>query len=281
LNFFFRDTSIALVLPFVVSHWIVMFFSVPKREHGIYEKLVSSTGTQGTSVLPCFIPALMFKVWARLTSLPQWPLNPLGMIHYKTVITQWREIKVEEPLRVEVTINGSRATERGLEIDAIIKAFDGKGERVLDCVWTVLSRGGRAGAKKTGSSAPAPAAETPVEDANTTLVEARAGLGVRFSTATGDISPQHMYGLTAMIAGFKKPIAHGMWTLERAISDIREKGAMPKYPFTIDSSFKLPIFLPGKVNVAWTQKAAGKVDFRVAAVDGKPHMLGSVAPAAK
>lgn len=218
----------------------------------------------------------MFKVWARLTSLPQWPLSPLGLIHYKTVITQWKEIKVGEDLRVEVLFNGSRNGEKGIEIDANIKAFDAKGERVLEAVWTVLSRGGRPAAKKTASAPEAPAV---IEDTNTTTVDARSGLGVRFSTATGDISPQHMYGLTAMIIGFKKPIAHGMWTLERVISDIREKGALPKLPFTIESYFKLPIFLPGKVKLGWTNVSNGKIEFRVTSLDGKPHLTGHLQPA--
>lgn len=257
-----------------------LFCSVQKREYSIYERLVTSKGTpESDTVMPCFIPALMFKVWARLTSLPEWPLSPLGLIHYKTVITQWKEIKVGEPLRVEVRFDGSRNGEKGIEIDADIKAFDGTGERVLECVWTVLSRGGRAsGAKKTAAAPPAESSAA--EDANVTPVECRSGLGVSFSTATGDISPQHMYPITASLIGFKKPIAHGMWTLERAISDIREKGALPKLPITLESYFKLPIFLPGKVNVCWT-KAGDKIEYRVASADGKPHLTGHLQPARK
>ncbi len=49
-----------------------------------------------------------------------------------------------------------------------------------------------------------------------------ADTGLRYAGASGDYSPHHLYPWTARLLGYSKPMAHGMWTLSRAVATIQE-----------------------------------------------------------
>ncbi len=49
-----------------------------------------------------------------------------------------------------------------------------------------------------------------------------ADTGVRYSSASGDYQPHHLYPWTARLVGYNQPMAHGMWTLSRAVATIQE-----------------------------------------------------------
>lgn len=45
--------------------------------------------------------------------------------------------------------------------------------------------------------------------------------GVQYAKLTGDWNPHHLYKWTAWLLGYRKPIAHGMWTLSRSIAQLQ------------------------------------------------------------
>jgi acyl dehydratase len=97
-------------------------------------------------------------------------------------------------------------------------------------------------------------------------------LGRRYGRASGDMNPIHLHPITARAFGFKRAIAHGMWTQARALasltSSIGERG------FSLSTYFKLPIFLPNEVSF-WTQALDQATRFEVRDKHGeKPHARG-------
>ena len=94
---------------------------------------------------------------------------------------------------------------------------------------------------------------------------------------SGDRNPIHLYPLTAKLFGFKRQIAHGMWSKARALGQLQHE--LPEEAFTVAVQFKVPMFIPATVKFAREEKDGG-LDFRVVAKDGvKPHLTGQLRPA--
>ena len=75
-------------------------------------------------------------------------------------------------------------------------------------------------------------------------------LGRRYAAVSGDGNPIHLYPLTAQALGFKRQIAHGMWTKARCVAAL-ETGCPTRSPSRV--AFKKPVFLPG----GWPSAASG------------------------
>ncbi len=51
-----------------------------------------------------------------------------------------------------------------------------------------------------------------------------AHLGVQYGYISGDWNPHHLWPWSARLLGYRKPIAHGMWTMAKALSLLQTKG---------------------------------------------------------
>jgi acyl dehydratase len=92
---------------------------------------------------------------------------------------------------------------------------------------------------------------------------------------SGDRNPIHLNPLAARLFGFRRAIAHGMWTKARSLAALQER--LPA-AYTVDVRFKLPVLLPAKV--AFSASAAGD-DWEFAVHDartGRPHLSGGISP---
>lgn len=58
----------------------------------------------------------------------------------------------------------------------------------------------------------------------TITVNLSKSLGLSYAKVSGDFNPHHLWPFTAKLLGYKKPIAHGMWTLSKAIAIVCEEG---------------------------------------------------------
>ena len=97
-------------------------------------------------------------------------------------------------------------------------------------------------------------------------------LGRKYAAVSGDHNPIHLYPLTARALGFKRQIAHGMWTKARAVAALDNR--LPD-TVTVAVGFKKPIFLPGTVTFGARATEVG-IGFVVAPQEGSPHLLGRV-----
>src|SRR5690606_11695472 len=141
------------------------------------------------------------------------------------------------------------------------------GEQVWESESTMLYRTG-GGSKKKSSPPPAEPATDVIE------WSVPDNIGRRYGAVSGDRNPIHLYPLTAKLLGFKRQIAHGMWSKARCLAELEP--SLPNGPFSVDVQFKLPMFIPTKVK--FEQKTVDNgVDFRLLAKDGiKPHLHGQI-----
>ena len=194
---------------------------------------------------------------------PQFPWPAMGSVHVENTITSHRPIGLGETLAVQVDVDTTRPHTKGTVVDFVSTIRSGD-ETVWESVSSYLVRGGGTEDAPAGLAFP----HAPEGKAVWKLGE---DLGRRYGAVSGDMNPIHLYPLTAKALGFKRHIAHGMWTKARSLAAIENR--LPD-AVQIDVAFKKPVFLPANV-------AFGAVGDRNAwdfalrnPKDGSPHVLG-------
>lgn len=196
------------------------------------------------------------------------PFAVLGLVHVRNIITQHRPIKEREQLDIECSFGELKQLAKGYEF-SIMTTVTTAGELVWESESIMFRRGGGTGE----ATERAPRTASPIPSVYETWY-LKEDLGRRYGAISGDRNPIHLYATTAKMFGFKRHIAHGMWSKARCLASLQNQ--LPKQPFTVDVSFKLPIFIPAKVLFAPQETASG-YEFRLLAKDGvKPHLEGSV-----
>lgn len=231
------------------------------------------------SPVPSTYPqTVAFPLQLALISDDVFPFAALGLVHIGNRIVQQRALRPGDRVAFEVGCRDLRAHPRGRQLTVVTTAaIDG------DEVWrgemTLLSRGKAGGPPAPGDGSPSPADADPAGDSSGALPdEVPAGpqvwrlpadLGRRYAAVSGDRNPIHLYDLTARPLGFKKHIAHGMWTHARCLAEIANR--LPA-AHTVDVAFKKPVPLPGTVGFGARQHG-DVIDFGVSSARG-PHLLG-------
>ena len=88
---------------------------------------------------------------------------------------------------------------------------------------------------------------------------------------SGDRNPIHLYPLTAKVLGFKRQIAHGMWSAARCVAALENR--LPD-AVTVEVAFKKPVFLPGSVTFGARHVDSGYAFGLSDPISGAPHLQG-------
>ena len=222
----------------------------------------------------------------RLLLDPAFPLPLLGLVHVAQRLEVLRPVDAREELDLTVTASDLRPHRRGRQLDVVATA-GAAGELVWRGTSTYLHRERSsdgsgtpepgAGGGTSGSPA-APGAEQPLPDGSVRWV-VPAGTGRAYAAVSGDPNPIHLSRPTARLLGFRRPIAHGMWTLAHALLDL--EGRLPA-AHDVSARFLRPLPLPGRAVHGW-RPADGRTDgaLRLAVRrerDGEPHLVAEVTP---
>ncbi|MBI5501568.1 MAG: hypothetical protein HY907_15090 [Deltaproteobacteria bacterium] len=232
--------------------------------------------------LPLSYPECLFLgPMAEAVLSPAFPFSPFGLIHMGQGIEQYRPIRTDETLDLLCRLAEMRVTDKGYESDFSIEVR-AAGELAWRGVTTILSRNAATRGRKERGSRVAPAPEAG-DGFQATRIEAPENTGRRYAAASDDWNPHHLTWWTARPVGYKRPIAHGMWTLARTLAEI--EGDRPfGVPTWVEASFKRPIFLPGEVELR-VRDESGRLAYHPAfqfevrePKSGAPHMVGGVRP---
>ena len=98
-----------------------------------------------------------------------------------------------------------------------------------------------------------------------------ADTGRRYAKVSGDYNPIHLYSWTARLLGFRRPIAHGMYLVARAVAAIESRTVEPLDRLTV--RFKTPAFLPGEPRL-YLGRDGDAHAFELWGADGRPHVVG-------
>lgn len=224
-------------------------------------------GFEPRQALPLTYPHLLaFGLHLDLMSDRSFPYPAIGTVHLANAITQHRALAATERLDVTVGAQDLRPHPKGNVFDLVTSVRSGE-----ETVWESTSTYLRVGRGDAASTAP-PDLETV---AGTGLTWRLPGdLGRRYARVSGDHNPIHLYPLPARAFGFKRQIAHGMWTKARSIATFANRLGDAA---SVEVQFKKPVFLPGTVAFGSRATDAGVAFSLTDPRSGKPHLLGRAA----
>mgnify|MGYP000058005640 FL=1 len=203
-----------------------------------YRKLC---GFDANGLLPVTFPHIMAApLHMAVLTHDAFPLKLLGAVHMRNAVHQYRALHENEPLAVHVAVEGHRPVDKGLEFDLQTRILDTDEQ----CVWESTSTNLiRDPAKKSGGGSKG--WEPPAWDDFAVVDQWKApgNIGRRYGVVAGDVNPIHMHPLAAKLFGFKRAIAHGMWSFASCVA--RSGGGAIEGACSLDVSFKRPLFLPG------------------------------------
>ncbi len=222
------------------------------------EKYRALCGFHGDAVPVTYPHVLASGLHLAMLASREFPVRLLGLVHVANRIEQRAPLTTSSSGELVAWLEGHRETERGQEFDLHTEWREGS-----DVPWretmTFLARGPkRAAAKPVAEKTLRPAADA------TFLFDAPADIGRRYGPHAGDVNPIHLWNTTAKLFGFKRAIAHGMWSLARCAAELPECK-------TLDVQFKLPVFLPAKLVLERRGDDFTLFDER----REKPHLSGS------
>ncbi|MGV3621846.1 MAG: MaoC/PaaZ C-terminal domain-containing protein [Archangium sp.] len=192
-------------------------------------------GFRGDDVPVTYPHVLASGLHLAMLSSPDFPVRLMGLVHVANRIEQRGPLSTSSSGEFVAWLEGHRDTGRGQEFDLHTEWRQGTGVPWRETM-TFLSRA----PKKSGKSAPEKV-ERAVADETFTF-DAPSDIGRRYGPLAGDVNPIHLFDVTAKLFGFRRAIAHGMWSLARCVSHLSSDG-----PRTLEVQFKLPVLLPAKL----------------------------------
>ncbi|MEU2428615.1 MaoC/PaaZ C-terminal domain-containing protein [Streptomyces sp. NPDC007861] len=257
-------------------------------------------GFSESGALPLTYPHVLgFPLAIRLMAGRAFPLPLLGLVHTYIEITRHRPLLPTDAPTLCVYAAGLTPHRRGTEVTMVTEARlggeTGEGDEGDELVWEsrsrYLHRHARTDAVRTTTpspSSPSPSpSPSPEATVGTTTAQARwplpADLGRRYAAASGDRNPIHLYALTARAFGFRRAVAHGMWTFARCLAEQPHPGGIAY----AEAEFRAPVLLPGTVEYAVGEEAdesnegdGGVFELRDPR-NGRVHLIGRTATTAR
>ncbi len=219
-------------------------------------------GLDETAQVPLTYPhVLAARLQLALLSSPAFPLRLLGLVHLRNEIVQYRPIGAEDKIGLRITVGGHRDTDKGQEFDIVTRATRGD-----ELVWletsTALARGPRTA--KTTSSGETPPPDQP-SFTDRVSWQVPADIGRRYAGVSADYNPIHLSPMTAKWFGFRRPIAHGMWSVARCFGELGL--SYPRRRCEARVAFGKPLYMPGWV-VLDSRSDGERTDYRLCDPEG-------------
>jgi MaoC like domain len=222
-------------------------------------------GFEPSQTLPFTYPHMLaFPLHMGIMTDASFPFPAIGTVHVGNTITQHRRIAPTERLDVSASAVNLRPHAKGKVFDLVTTVTSG-GETIWESTSNYL---------RIGKPHDDVRSEKDPFDvvAGTGIVWSLPGsLGREYAAVSGDHNPIHLYPLSAKAFGFKRQIAHGMWTKARSVAAFANR---LDEEATVEVEFKKPVFLPGKVAFG-SRVVDGGLDFSLTNPgSGAPHLVG-------
>ena len=220
--------------------------------------------------VPLTYPQLLtFPLVMAYLSSPECPWPAVGTVHLANRIEQHATLQAGDRVQVELATGALRSHEKGQVFD--LELFI---RREGEVVWRGTQSLLRRGVRETAGLPYVSAFEDDVRLVQAFNFDAPAHIGRRYAWVSGDFNPMHLSRLSARLLGFRRTIAHGLWTQARALA-----GLLPAEPLqqaTLTTEFKSPVMLPARLAV-WQHKTTSgtRLEVRDAHAD-RYHLRASL-----
>ncbi|MBC3766879.1 MaoC family dehydratase [Neptunicella marina] len=202
-------------------------------------------GWQPEGVLsPTYLHVLASASHLQLLLESEQPFALLGLVHIANRIEQLRPVNVNECINLKSYLDNLQPHAKGWCFDIVTEACVSN-QLVWREISTNLSRG------KTHNIPKHPLINLPDELKLQAEILAPTNIGRRYARFSGDYNPIHLYPLLAKCLGFKRHIAHGMWSKARCLAELAN--TLPQQ-FSVTVNFTRPLFLPGYAALSYATR---------------------------
>lgn len=257
----FKKPKAEKVLPQV--EYVVDSFKVDQKHLKAYNEVC---GFKNNGYIPAiYLTVLSQSLQMHMMTSEAFPFPILGLVHIRNQVKQYRKVGVNETLTLSCKFGELQPHDKGVQFDFITTVKVGD-EVVVEALTTYLSR------QKTNAKAAAKPAESQAPEYTLNNEwNISENTGRRYAMTSGDFNLIHIHAVTAKAFGFKQAIAHGMWSKAKALANLSLPDA-----YEADVWFKLPMYLPSKVEFL-TAQAANETDFLIRnSKSQKPHVTGHI-----
>lgn len=230
---------------------------------GAYARLCGFAPEQGVPITWPHI--LAFSLQMRLMLGADFPYPAMGLVHLHNRVRQHARLNIGDRLTLTTRPGRFLAHDKGQAFTLETTATrDGATVWQGDSLYLHLGRPGRGD--------PAPVLSGDEADRLVETWTLPADLGRRYARVSGDANPIHTSALGARLFGFRRAIAHGMWTKARAVAALSPQA--PLDAAEVEVAFRAPLFLPGQVDL-YARSAGDIRDFEVRdAAGSRAHLRG-------
>jgi len=212
-----------------------------------YRKVCAFSGPGKGAVPISYIQTLFTGLLGKFIVSPFFPLTPLGLIHVFQSLEQERPVRTGESLDLECSLDCIVKTLKGVETHFILRAFS-RGSIVWQGKSHFFTRAPVRAVKQNSSGTKNIPDHVFPEKRKTIFIPADTGR--RYAGVSGDMNPHHLHPVAARFFGFKRAIAHGMWTLARTVACLdMDLGINDKA--VIEAWFKRPVFMPAEIALGY------------------------------
>lgn len=212
-------------------------------------------GAQAQQVPLLYPQLLTFPLVMAWATSPECPWPALGTVHLANVVEQHVPLQPGQPVRVELSTGELLAHEKGQAYTLHLRVVRGD-----ETVWTATQTLLRLGALPATGRPFEPVVPADAPLSRQAEFDAPADIGRRYGAVSGDRNPIHLTPLTARLFGFRRAIAHGMWTQARALSAVLPAAPLEAARLAVD--FKAPVLLPARLSL-WSARTRRRADFEV------------------
>jgi acyl dehydratase len=222
-------------------------------------------GFEPSQTVPFTYPHMLaFPLHMGIMTDGSFPFPAIGTVHVGNSITQQRPVSPQEKVDVSASAVNLRPHPKGKVFD-LVTTVTSAGETVWESTSVYLRVG------KKDDSAKAEGEPFDVVAGTGLVWKLPGNLGREYAAVSGDHNPIHLYPLSAKAFGFKRQIAHGMWTKARSVAAFANR--LPDSA-SVEVEFKKPVFLPGKVAFG-SRVVEDGLDFSLTSPSsGAPHLVG-------
>ncbi len=200
-----------------------------------YCRVCGYNGRDTSTVPMAYLQTLFIGLLGRYITSGFFPFNPLGLIQISQSFETLHPVKADDVLNLSCTLDRVSETQKGIETDFLLQA-ESSGRIVWQGTSRYLSRiKGKEKQKKKRIE------ERFLEKKET--IDIPAGTGRKYAAVSGDFNPHHLYSFLAKLFGFKRAIAHGMFSLARVLATLENESGFATGT-RVEAEFKLPVLMP-------------------------------------
>jgi hypothetical protein len=221
-------------LPKLEAQWLA---AQDTREHIQAYREACGLGNDG--MLPLLYPHVFTSAMhIHMLANKRFPVSALGAVHARNHILQHRQITENEQVDLQCAFSDARVLKGGLEVDIVTKVLAGEA-----CLWESVSSYMFLGKKfgKPGEVHPMSSFDELGPPNLKAQWHVTPDMWRRYAKITGDYNPIHVSRILAKVFGFKRDIAHGMWSLAKCMAHLQDMSY--EGPVRLDVAFKGPVFM--------------------------------------